>query len=524
MAQSVLDKLRLKYPQMIDKTIKFTNELIRIGSTWWEKWSTQIDEAFRALYKRQNMTEMINIITPLLELLKKKPETLYEVSFYRSFGPSLSEAEKFFTLFLKTNDPLYLNSALNIFADVSNQLKPIINSLTRISLEDASPILSSIKGTDINVPVPVLGSLSSSTKTITSGTSDEIITVSEIENDIILMQSKQKPRKVTMIGSNGQRFLFLLKANEDTRLDERVMQLFGFINVLTARSPSRFLPQKKRLNITTYEVIPLTSEVGLIGWVNDSKPISQKIIDYRKKFGIQIDAEQSRSIVFAGGTMEKYEALPLPKKVEAFKQGFKMTQADDLAKVLFLESTGSEQWLHRRINYTASLTMTSIAGYIIGLGDRHTNNIMMNEKSGKLVHIDFGDCFEVTIHRSFRPEKVPFRLTRILVNALEVSKIEGTFRLSCENVMRLLRKNCDQILGLLNVFEYDPLLQWIIVNENQGMKSASAVLDRIDDKLHGRDFDKNQELSVENQVDKLIKDATNDENLSCMFYGWGPWW
>ena len=33
------------------------------------------------------------------------------------------------------------------------------------------------------------------------------------------------------------------------------------------------------------------------------------------------------------------------------------------------------------------------------------------------------------------PERVPFRLTRMLVNAMEVSGIEGSFRSSCENVL-----------------------------------------------------------------------------------------
>lgn len=38
----------------------------------------------------------------------------------------------------------------------------------------------------------------------------------------------------------------------------------------------------------------------------------------------------------------------------------------------------------------------------------------------QVVHIDFGDCFEVAMERSKYPEKVPFRLTRMLVNAMEV--------------------------------------------------------------------------------------------------------
>ena len=48
--------------------------------------------------------------------------------------------------------------------------------------------------------------------------------------------------------------------------------------------------------------------------------------------------------------------------------------------------------------------------------------------SGKLLHIDFGDCFEASMNREKFPERVPFRLTRMMVRAFEVSGIEGNFR------------------------------------------------------------------------------------------------
>ncbi len=36
-----------------------------------------------------------------------------------------------------------------------------------------------------------------------------------------------------------------------------------------------------------------------------------------------------------------------------------------------------------------------MVGYLLGLGDRHPSNLMLDRFSGKLLHIDFGDCFEV---------------------------------------------------------------------------------------------------------------------------------
>lgn len=45
---------------------------------------------------------------------------------------------------------------------------------------------------------------------------------------------------------------------------------------------------------------------------------------------------------------------------------------------------------------------------------------MLDRTSGKVIHIDFGDCFEVAMVREKFPEKIPFRLTRMLINAMEV--------------------------------------------------------------------------------------------------------
>jgi hypothetical protein len=42
----------------------------------------------------------------------------------------------------------------------------------------------------------------------------------------------------------------------------------------------------------------------------------------------------------------------------------------DLAKMLWLKSKNSELWVERRLNYTKSLAVMSMVGYILGLGDR----------------------------------------------------------------------------------------------------------------------------------------------------------
>jgi serine/threonine-protein kinase mTOR len=83
------------------------------------------------------------------------------------------------------------------------------------------------------------------------------------------------------------------------------------------------------------------------------------------------------------------------------------------------------------------------------------------------------------MHRDKFPERIPFRLTRMLINAMEVSGIEGNFRITCENVMRVLRENKDSLMAVLEAFVHDPLINWRLLNhaspikfEGKGQKPA----------------------------------------------------
>jgi FKBP12-rapamycin complex-associated protein len=65
-----------------------------------------------------------------------------------------------------------------------------------------------------------------------------------------------------------------------------------------------------------------------------------------------------------------YDHLTLMQKVEVFEHALEHTQGDDLSRLLWLKSPSSEVWFDRRTNYTRSLAVMSMVGYILGLGDR----------------------------------------------------------------------------------------------------------------------------------------------------------
>jgi FKBP12-rapamycin complex-associated protein len=371
---------------------------------------------------------------------------------------------------------------------------------------------------------------------------------------------------LTIKGSDGNPYQYALKGHEDIRQDERVMQLFGLVNTLLSVDSECF---KRHLNIQQYPVIPLSQNSGLLGWVPNSDTLHVLIREYRDSRKILLNIEHRIMLQMA----PDYDNLTLMQKVEVFGYALDNTTGQDLYRVLWLKSKSSEAWLDRRTNYTRSLGVMSMVGYILGLGDRHPSNLMLDRVTGKVVHIDFGDCFEVAMHREKYPEKVPFRLTRMLTYAMEVSNIEGSFRTTCEAVMKVLRENKESLMAVLEAFMHDPLMHWrlgtkespaeigpagmpgengrrrsIVAtldhpellrlrndssdgDENDSSRKPEAqneralqVLERVKAKLTGTDFKPGEELEISKQVARLIDQATNLENLCQHYIGWCSFW
>lgn len=70
------------------------------------------------------------------------------------------------------------------------------------------------------------------------------------------------------------------------------------------------------------------------------------------------------------------------------------------AQVLWLKSRNSEVWLDRRTSYTRSLAVMSMVGYLLGLGDRHPSNIMLDR------YVDYAWRCSENAQWSRRPSEV----------------------------------------------------------------------------------------------------------------------
>lgn len=51
------------------------------------------------------------------------------------------------------------------------------------------------------------------------------------------------------------------------------------------------------------------------------------------------------------------------------------------------------RWYISRMNFVRSTAVMSMIGYIMGLGDRHCENILLDTCTGETVHVDFNCLF-----------------------------------------------------------------------------------------------------------------------------------
>ncbi|OQV15683.1 Target of rapamycin [Hypsibius exemplaris] len=556
-ADRMLKTMREHSSNLVNQALMVSEELIRVAILWHEMWHEALEEASRQYFGEHNVKGMLATLEPLHQLLDSGPQTLKETSFQQAYGRDLAEAHEWCKKYERTGNLKELTHAWDLYYHVFRRISKQLPQLTSLELQYVSPRLMGCRDLELAVP----------------GTYDPghpVVRIAEVQGQVQVITSKQRPRKICIKGSNGKDYTFLLKGHEDLRQDERVMQLFGLVNSLLMDNPGT---ARKNLTIQRYAVIPLSPNSGLLGWVPHCDTLHALVRDYREKKKILLNIEHRIMLRMA----PDYDHLTLMQKVEVFEHALENTNGDDLAKVLWLKSPSSEDWFERRTNYTRSLSTMSMVGYVLGLGDRHPSNLMMHRLSGKILHIDFGDCFEVAMHREKFPEKIPFRLTRMLVNAMEVTGIEGNFRSTCENVMTVLRNNKDSVLAVLEAFVYDPLFNWRLLDAKKASqfrsgeslassfmggtdgddlslrydpspvgslryyssdagsvdgestqpdavnKKAVAILNRVRDKLGGRDFMRDA-IEVPKQVDLLIGKATSHENLCQCYIGWCPFW
>ena len=524
-------KKNMHFKELNKEYEEFINELNKCSILYHEEWSETIESSAK-LFLNKDYNGMINLLIKMHKKMNQPKESLYEINFYQSYGNELKEAEKFINKLLEEQNPNYLKEAWEIYQSIYKRIGENYSKFQTLSLKYISSKLYHFN--DSNIIIPGLfhsyyyktyeknsniNPDNTKLKEFDLKSNFKPITVQRMESYLYVVNSKQHPRKTIMIGSDNKEYIFLLKGHEDLRQDERVIQIFNLVNLLMAKEK---IVEDKNLYITIYSVIPLSHKSGLIGWVQNCDTINSLIKEQRAMSNYIQNVEHN----CLNRLNPKYESSKLLNKVEIFLEILKGTKGEELRKMIWIKSKSCESWFIRTTNYSRSLAVMSIIGYILGLGDRHLNNLLMSRKNGQIIHIDFGDCFEVAMKRDKYPEKVPFRLTRMLVKALGITEIEGIFRITCEKIMNLLRNNKDSLMAILSALIHNPLISFrlmipMIIKKQKSKKlmnnfendnKSNSVIDEIPFKNLSNDNNNDFSLNLRRIISKTLKTNTKEPN------------
>ncbi len=363
---------------------------------------------------------------------------------------------------------------------------------------------------------------------------ENIPTIDTIDENITFPGGINKPKLVTIIDSHGTKRRQLVKGGrDDLRQDAVMQQFFRICNAFLRESKST---ASRNLSIQTYFALPFSPSSGLLEWIDNTDSLGKFITDgniqYRRAaHGVLRKLEEFNN---TGN-----ESIKVKKKM--FDECIRTLGKPRMRKVFARRYPDPGTWFEARLSYTRSVAVNSMAGHIIGLGDRHLTNILISKENAEVIHIDLGIAFEQGKFLP-TPERVPFRLTRNMVDGMGVTGVEGVMRRCCEETMRVLRKHKDPILTVLSVFIHDPLYNWALTHEIaskkqaddptmeddytktmgdlEGNLDANRTLLQIQHKLEGIVGGDTTSRGVEGQVQYLMSEAMEPLNLCRMYRGW----
>ena len=484
----IVEVLRRKGPQAIEQVTLLVGELRRVTLLWDELWlgtlvqhSGEVQRqvaAFQleadALAANSSLTEgekrelvvekysivfrrLLHLLDQVAAITRAAPETPHEEQFQRRFGKFISSTLE------KVKSPLDWGKPTEGWAGLATlqqQLAARAGKRPALKLGEISPVLHQLRDTEIAMP----GHLG-----------DSLVTVARFDPTITILPTKTKPKKLSMMGSDGTKYTYLFKGLEDLHLDERIMQFLGVANQMMAGGGAG-----ARYRARNYSVVPLGPRSGLIQWVGGAMPLFSLYKRWQVRQQAHLEAakrtEEAAKVVSKPSDQFYSKMLPLLRKhgvtkmddrkswpVALLKQvlGELVAETPDtlLAQELWLGSTSSDAWWRLTQSITRSFAVMSVIGYILGLGDRHLDNVLVDLNKGHVVHIDYNISFEKG--RNLRiPERVPCRLTQNIVSVFGVTGVEGLFRHSCEHTLGVLRRGRETLLTLLEAFVYDPLVDW----------------------------------------------------------------
>jgi len=188
------------------------------------------------------------------------------------------------------------------------------------------------------------------------------------------------------------------------RQDAIMEQVFEQVSVLLRKGR---ITRQRNLKIRTYKVMPLSSTSGIIEFVPNTIPLGEYLLPAHAKYYPKGWKHlQCRKVI--------QEAQGKSRDIRVSEYQRAAQNFPPVMHFFFMhEFNGPDEWYSSRLAYTRSTAAISILGHVLGLGDRHIHNILLDTKTGEVIHIDLGVAFEQVSNNG----KIDMRLTLTAVGS-----------------------------------------------------------------------------------------------------------
>ena len=214
----------------------------------------------------------------------------------------------------------------------------------------------------------------------------------------------------------------MYKAGDDLRQDQITLQLLRFMDRLwMTHKTDDGVPKPLDLRLTPYGCISTGVDMGMLEIVTESNTTA----NIQKVLG-SMGAFRNKSLL----------------------AWLKNKNPDEL------DSNGNFKKSSMVVdNFIRSCAGYCVASYVLGLGDRHADNIMMKE-NGKLFHIDFGHFLgNFKTKLDLKRERTPFVFTPEMAEVMGGEKDERyeQFQRHCGQAFNILRKNASSLIIMMRL-------------------------------------------------------------------------
>uniref|UniRef100_A0A3Q3H3K6 DNA-dependent protein kinase catalytic subunit n=1 Tax=Labrus bergylta TaxID=56723 RepID=A0A3Q3H3K6_9LABR len=545
--------------KFVDALQQLTNPDM-IFKDWWDCVKNELE---KASFNEKQMTRLYEEMYSSLGDQNAEGHGKFRKKFIQRFAKDMENVlgPKGVTLFKKRKDRSRVKQVEELVASMRGfyQKEPG-------NLKEYSPWLSGFKADAFSNELEIPGQYDGRSKPLP----EYHAKITGFDERVKVMSSIRQPKRLIIRGDDEQDHPFLVKGGEDLRQDQRIEQLFSVMNILLSHDAAC---THRGLTLRTYQVIPISTRIGLIEWMENTCTLKEFLYNTLTK------EEEKRTegySIHREWSVENYKKWKA-KRNDTVNTFLKVLQhwPTDLLKRAFLKMcNGPEAFLSLRSHFISSHALLCISHWILGIGDRHLSNFMINMETGGMVGIDFGHAFGSATQFLPVPELMPFRLTQQFVNLMQPLKESGLIQSVMVHALRAYRAEPDLLLNTMDVFVKEPSLDWKNFELKQLKKGGTWTedvntkeinwypLQKVNfarRKLEGANpaaitseelklgFEKTEAfsgmqsvvlgteehnvrarlpadgLSVEQQVDCLLDQAMDPNVLGRVWMGWEPW-